>query len=146
MQHCSGVALGMLSSTIRVSQSGLLGAESIHLGWARYLSKPSSVTMVVRSSCGCPAPAPPTKTKVPSILDTSWIPLLTLDVVCTPCPCCRALTIAPTQTQNNMAKRAAVGAAPTSKQDVLNSLQSKALELFEQIDTDGNGVIDRWVP
>lgn len=45
-----------------------------------------------------------------------------------------------------MAKRAAVGAAPTSKQDVLNSLQSKALELFEKIDTDGNGVIDRWVP
>jgi len=47
------------------------------------------------------------------------------------------------RTQNNMAKRAAAGAPATSKQEVLDSLKTKALELFDQIDSDGNGVIDR---
>jgi hypothetical protein len=49
------------------------------------------------------------------------------------------------QTQNNMAKRSASGTPePVSKQEVLDSLKAKALKMFDQIDLDGNGVIDRW--
>lgn len=49
------------------------------------------------------------------------------------------------QTQSNMAKRAAGNLPEPSacKQDVLDSLKSKALDLFVKIDRDGNGVIDR---
>lgn len=49
------------------------------------------------------------------------------------------------QTQNNMAKRSASGTPEpaTSKQELLDSLRGKALEMFDQIDLDGNGVIDR---
>jgi hypothetical protein len=50
------------------------------------------------------------------------------------------------QTQSNMAKRAAAGSPePASKQEVLDGLKDKALQLFDHIDSDGNGVIDRCV-
>jgi hypothetical protein len=43
-----------------------------------------------------------------------------------------------------MSKRAAGGAPePSRKQEVLDSLKAKALELFDQVDTDHNGVMDR---
>lgn len=49
------------------------------------------------------------------------------------------------QTQSNMAKRSAQGSPEaSSKQEVLDNLKAKALTMFEQIDLDGNGVIDRW--
>lgn len=50
------------------------------------------------------------------------------------------------KTQANMAKRAAAGlpmASDLSRADLLQSARAKALELFQQIDADGNGVIDR---
>lgn len=52
------------------------------------------------------------------------------------------------QIQNNMAKKheAAQDADRTviqDKQAVLDGLRAKAMNLFKQIDTDGNGVIDR---
>lgn len=48
------------------------------------------------------------------------------------------------QTQSNISKRAAAGAPePVRKQEVLESLKAKALELFDQVDTDHNGVMDR---
>lgn len=48
------------------------------------------------------------------------------------------------RTQSNISKRAAAGAPePVKKQEVLDSLKAKALELFDQVDTDHNGVMDR---
>jgi hypothetical protein len=48
------------------------------------------------------------------------------------------------RTQSNMAKRSAQGSPEaSSKQEVLDNLKAKALTMFEQIDLDGNGVIDR---
>lgn len=58
---------------------------------------------------------------------------------------CHAFFMLPcAQTQNNMDKRSASGTPePASKQEVLDSLKAKALKMFDQIDLDGNGVIDR---
>jgi hypothetical protein len=48
------------------------------------------------------------------------------------------------QTQSNISKRpASASVEPVSKEEVLESLKSKALEMFDQIDLDGNGIIDR---
>jgi hypothetical protein len=48
------------------------------------------------------------------------------------------------QTQSNISKRSASASPePASKEEVLESLKAKALRMFDQIDLDGNGVIDR---
>lgn len=54
------------------------------------------------------------------------------------------------QIQSNMEKKRVSAsssevAAIADKQAVLDALHAKAMTMFKELDTDGNGVIDRWV-
>jgi hypothetical protein len=55
------------------------------------------------------------------------------------------------QIQNNMEKKRSSASSSqvaeiAGKQAVLDALHAKAMTMFAQLDTDGNGVIDRWGP